>query len=217
MPYTPAVQIAFSSSVSHDNIVRLLDVFAEGQQLVIVVRGPWGRGSCTSCVWTWGGISELHGHEQIRQLRMCPGPHANLHIIKRNVHRRVRTDLCTVVATHPNMAGRSNTSYLVCPALPSPLRPLPWKLISRPDLHTRCTRHIDSPTLPLWLPTCPPALTPPPLQWELISGPDLLDLLNECGGCMPEDMAAFYFTQAVGTAHSISCVCCSALHACVTM
>ena len=32
-------------------------------------------------------------------------------------------------------------------------------------------------------------------QWELISGPDLLDLLNECGGCMPEDVAAFYFHQ----------------------
>eukprot|EP00198_Chlamydomonas_reinhardtii_P009525 XP_001698862.1 predicted protein [Chlamydomonas reinhardtii] len=35
------------------------------------------------------------------------------------------------------------------------------------------------------------------IVWELISGPDLLDLLNECGGRMPEDMAAFYFTQAL--------------------
>ena len=31
-------EIAFSSSMKHDNIVRLLDVFAEGQTLVIVVR-----------------------------------------------------------------------------------------------------------------------------------------------------------------------------------
>lgn len=31
-------QIAFSSSMHHENIVRLLDVFAEKQQLVIVVR-----------------------------------------------------------------------------------------------------------------------------------------------------------------------------------
>ena len=30
-------EIAFSSSMKHDNIVRLLDVFAEGQTLVIVV------------------------------------------------------------------------------------------------------------------------------------------------------------------------------------
>ncbi|GMH43538.1 hypothetical protein BSKO_11460 [Bryopsis sp. KO-2023] len=33
------------------------------------------------------------------------------------------------------------------------------------------------------------------LVWELIQGPDLLDLLNECGGRMPEDMTAFYFHQ----------------------
>jgi hypothetical protein len=37
-------EIAFSSSMKHDNIVRLLDVFAEGQTLVIVVRfsDPFG-------------------------------------------------------------------------------------------------------------------------------------------------------------------------------
>ncbi|CAD7698637.1 unnamed protein product [Ostreobium quekettii] len=35
------------------------------------------------------------------------------------------------------------------------------------------------------------------LVWELISGPDLLDLLNEHGGRMPEDLMAFYFYQLV--------------------
>ncbi|CAD7705061.1 unnamed protein product [Ostreobium quekettii] len=34
-------------------------------------------------------------------------------------------------------------------------------------------------------------------QWELISGPDLLDLLNEHGGRMPEEVTAFYFYQLV--------------------
>lgn len=33
------------------------------------------------------------------------------------------------------------------------------------------------------------------LVWELISGPDLLDLLNECGGRMPEEVAGYYFWQ----------------------
>jgi hypothetical protein len=33
------------------------------------------------------------------------------------------------------------------------------------------------------------------LQWELISGGDLLELLNECNGCMTETAAAFYYTQ----------------------
>jgi hypothetical protein len=33
------------------------------------------------------------------------------------------------------------------------------------------------------------------LQWELISGGDLLELLNECHGCMTETAAAFYYTQ----------------------
>ncbi|MEW5307014.1 MAG: hypothetical protein WDW36_009435 [Sanguina aurantia] len=33
------------------------------------------------------------------------------------------------------------------------------------------------------------------IVWELIAGPDLLDLLNECGGHLPEDMAAFFFMQ----------------------
>ena len=32
-------------------------------------------------------------------------------------------------------------------------------------------------------------------QWELIIGPDLLDLLNEHGGRLPEPMACFYFVQ----------------------
>ncbi len=32
-------------------------------------------------------------------------------------------------------------------------------------------------------------------QWELVNGPDLLELLNECGGRMTEDAAAFYFVQ----------------------
>lgn len=34
-----------------------------------------------------------------------------------------------------------------------------------------------------------------PQKWELIQGSDMLDLLNECHGKMPEDMAAFYFLQ----------------------
>ena len=33
------------------------------------------------------------------------------------------------------------------------------------------------------------------LVLELVRGPDLLDLLNECGGIMPEDMAAYYLRQ----------------------
>ncbi|KAL6752227.1 kinase-like domain-containing protein [Haematococcus lacustris] len=33
------------------------------------------------------------------------------------------------------------------------------------------------------------------IVWELISGPDLLDLLNEHEGRMPEPMAAFFFCQ----------------------
>eukprot|EP00210_Caulerpa_lentillifera_P008912 g8503.t1 len=33
------------------------------------------------------------------------------------------------------------------------------------------------------------------LVWELVSGLDLLDLLNQCGGKMPEAMAAYYFHQ----------------------
>lgn len=33
------------------------------------------------------------------------------------------------------------------------------------------------------------------LVWELISGPDLLDLLNECGGRLDEPTAVFYFRQ----------------------
>ncbi len=33
------------------------------------------------------------------------------------------------------------------------------------------------------------------MQWELIDGPDLLDLLNENSGKMPEKMACFYFAQ----------------------
>lgn len=33
------------------------------------------------------------------------------------------------------------------------------------------------------------------LQWELISGGDLLELLNQCNGCMTETAAAFYYTQ----------------------
>ncbi|GFH08985.1 protein kinase domain-containing protein, partial [Haematococcus lacustris] len=32
-------EIAFSAAARHDNIVRLLDVFAEKAQLIIVVRG----------------------------------------------------------------------------------------------------------------------------------------------------------------------------------
>ena len=34
-----------------------------------------------------------------------------------------------------------------------------------------------------------------PYQWELIVGPDLLDLLNEHGGKLPEAMACYYFVQ----------------------
>ena len=41
-------EITLSSSIQHDNIVRLLDVFAEKHQLVIVVRG-----SCYSLLPTW--------------------------------------------------------------------------------------------------------------------------------------------------------------------
>jgi hypothetical protein len=33
------------------------------------------------------------------------------------------------------------------------------------------------------------------MQWELVDGPDLLDLLNEMGGCMSEEAAAFYWVQ----------------------
>ncbi|KAK9813158.1 hypothetical protein WJX72_009961 [[Myrmecia] bisecta] len=33
------------------------------------------------------------------------------------------------------------------------------------------------------------------IVWELIQGPDLLDLLNECGGKLSEMQAAFYFEQ----------------------
>ncbi|KAK2078247.1 hypothetical protein QBZ16_004116 [Prototheca wickerhamii] len=33
------------------------------------------------------------------------------------------------------------------------------------------------------------------IVWELIQGPDLLDLLNECGGRLAEPDAAFYFSQ----------------------
>lgn len=33
------------------------------------------------------------------------------------------------------------------------------------------------------------------VQWELITGGDLLELLNECNGCMTETAGAFYFTQ----------------------
>eukprot|EP00798_Chlamydomonas_sp_ICE-L_P014801 gene14801-20856_t len=33
------------------------------------------------------------------------------------------------------------------------------------------------------------------IVWEIISGPDLLDLLNEWKGCLPEDLAAFVFVQ----------------------
>lgn len=33
------------------------------------------------------------------------------------------------------------------------------------------------------------------MQWELISGGDLLELLNECNGCMTETAAAFYYAQ----------------------
>lgn len=33
------------------------------------------------------------------------------------------------------------------------------------------------------------------VQWELISGGDLLELLNECNGCMTETAAAFYYAQ----------------------
>lgn len=40
-------QINFSSSVQHENIVRLLDVFMEKQQLVIVVSWhPWAAETC---------------------------------------------------------------------------------------------------------------------------------------------------------------------------
>lgn len=35
------------------------------------------------------------------------------------------------------------------------------------------------------------------MQWELIQGPDLLELLNEYGGRMPEPVAAFFFQQLV--------------------
>lgn len=42
----------------------------------------------------------------------------------------------------------------------------------------------------------PPALASA-LQWELIAGPDLLDLLNEHHGRLPESMAAFIFVQLV--------------------
>jgi hypothetical protein len=34
------------------------------------------------------------------------------------------------------------------------------------------------------------------IVWELIEGPDLLELLNEGGGCLPEPAAAFFFVQA---------------------
>lgn len=43
------------------------------------------------------------------------------------------------------------------------------------------------------------------IVWEIIVGPDLLDLLNECGGRMEEKDAAFYFSQllqAVNFIHS---------------
>lgn len=43
------------------------------------------------------------------------------------------------------------------------------------------------------------------IVWEIIVGPDLLDLLNECGGRMDEKDAAFYFSQllqAVDFIHS---------------
>jgi hypothetical protein len=45
---------------------------------------------------------------------------------------------------------------------------------------------------PLKLPT---PFVPSRPQWELISGPDLLDLLNECGGRLDEPTAVFYFRQ----------------------
>lgn len=41
-----------------------------------------------------------------------------------------------------------------------------------------------------------PACTRPCcMQWELIAGGDLLELLNECNGCMTEAAAAFYYVQ----------------------
>lgn len=164
MPCNAALQIAFSSSVSHDNIVRLLDVFAEGQQLVIVVGSGWavGRGRCPRVPAT-------------DRTATCP-------LSGGKVPRFARPALTFCV---PRMcAARAHLR----PRLAHSLHP---------------ARHPALPVTAVHLPTCPRAPDPTPsvplLQWELISGPDLLDLLNECGGCMPEDMAAFYFTQAVGT------------------
>lgn len=57
----------------------------------------------------------------------------------------------------------------------------------------------------------------PSIKWELISGGDLLELLNECNGCMTEPAAAFYYSQllrgvlhmhAVGYCHRYVFVCC---------
>lgn len=46
-------------------------------------------------------------------------------------------------------------------------------------------------------PCCAPVvlLASHDVQWELISGGDLLELLNECNGCMTETAAAFYYAQ----------------------
>jgi hypothetical protein len=44
-------QVMLSSSVAHENMVQLLDVFAEGTELIIVVRGA----SCTEWYYCWRG------------------------------------------------------------------------------------------------------------------------------------------------------------------
>lgn len=47
------VQVEYASSIHHDNIVRLLDVFAEGRQLVLVVRRHSWLESAFLCLVTF--------------------------------------------------------------------------------------------------------------------------------------------------------------------
>ncbi len=114
-------EIAFSTGVTHDNIVKLLDVFAEKTQLVIVVSEN----------------THIYTHTHCSNVRL---PGQDLGTKRVHWYGGVMSVLWAV--------------FKSCCV---------WFVLT--------------------------------LQWELISGPDLLDLLNEHHGTMPEGLAAFYFCQ----------------------